>query len=136
MSIKKVKKFIKEHKKEIAITASVAAVIGIGIAVKKHSNTGVTIPNAERVPEPKALRDVFPKRIVMEGAMLEFADKYGVDRIDEYTGAYEFMTSFADSNFNYKVPLSALGEFGEDIIKVLPGLNGDNTAYVLINIAK
>jgi hypothetical protein len=136
MSIKKVKKFIKEHKKEIAITASVAAVIGIGIAVKKHSNTSVTIPNAERVPEPKALRDTFPKLNVMDEVMREFADKYGVDRIDEYSGAYEFMTGYIDSTGNYKVPLSALGEFGENIIKVLPGLNGDNTAYILINIAK
>jgi hypothetical protein len=46
------------------------------------------------------------------------------------------MTTFIDGNGKYKVPLSALGEFGEDIIKVLPGLNGDNTAFILINIAK
>ena len=112
--LEKVKVFIKEHKVEIACAVGAAA---LGVVAKRKLNIQETdisfIPKNIEVPEELV--------------------KYGVDTIDDYNGAVELMTSYADPG--YKVAVEELGKFGEALCKI-PDIKPENKAYVLINIAK
>lgn len=101
--LEKVKVFVKEHKVEIACAVG-------------NQETAISI-----IPKPKNIE--VPEELV----------KYGVDRIDDYSGAVELMTSYADTG--YKVAVEELGKFGEALCKI-PDIKPENKAYVLINIAK
>lgn len=113
--LEKVKVFVKEHKVEIACAVGAAA-LGV-VAKRKLSKVNYIIPlvDHDNIEVPEELV------------------KYGVDRIDNYSGAVELMTSYADQG--YKVAVEELGKFGEALCKI-PDIKPENKAYVLINIAK
>lgn len=113
--LEKVKVFVKEHKVEIACAVGAAA-LGV-VAKRKLSKVNYIIPLVEHD------NIEVPEELV----------KYGVDRIDNYSGAVELMTSYADQG--YKVAVEELGKFGEALCKI-PDIKPENKAYVLINIAK
>lgn len=112
--LEKVKVFVKEHKVEIAC---VVGAVALGVVTKRKPNIKKTdisfIPKNIEVPEELV--------------------KYGVDTIDDYSGAVELMTSYADQG--YKVAVEELGKFGEALCKI-PDIKPENKAYILINIAK
>lgn len=108
--LEKVKVFVKEHKVEIACAVGAVA---LGVVAKRKLNIQEFIPKNIEVPEELV--------------------KYGVDTIDDYSGAVELMTSYADPG--YKVAVEELGKFGEALCKI-PDIKPENKAYVLINIAK
>lgn len=113
--LEKVKVFVKEHKVEIACAVGAAA---LGVVTKrKLSKVNYIIPlvDHDNIEVPEELV------------------KYGVDRIDNYSGAVELMTSYADQG--YKVAVEELGKFGEALCKI-PDIKPENKVYVLINIAK
>lgn len=113
--LEKVKVFVKEHKVEIACAVGAAA-LGV-VAKRKLSKVNYIIPLVEHD------NIEVPEELV----------KYGVDRIDNYSGAVELMTSYTDQG--YKVAVEELGKFGEALCKI-PDIKPENKAYVLINIAK
>lgn len=113
--LEKVKVFVKEHKVEIACAVGAAA-LGV-VAKRKLSKVNYIIPLVEHD------NIEVPEELV----------KYGVDTIDDYNGAVELMTSYADAG--YKVAVEELGKFGEALCKI-PDIKPENKAYVLINIAK
>lgn len=113
--LEKVKVFVKEHKVEIACAVGAAA-LGV-VAKRKLSKVNYIIPLVEHD------NIEVPEELV----------KYGVDSIDNYSGAVELMTSYADQG--YKVAVEELGKFGEALCKI-PDIKPENKAYVLINIAK
>lgn len=117
--LEKVKVFIKEHKVEIAETLIAAA--ALGVVAKRKLNIQET--DISFIPK------IIPKNIEVPEELV----KYGVDTIDDYSGAVELMTSYADTG--YKVPVEELGKFGEALCKI-PDIKPENKAYVLINIAK
>ena len=114
--LEKVKVFVKEHKVEIACAVGAAA---LGVVAKRKLNIQET--DISFIPKPKNIE--VPEELV----------KYGVDTIDDYSGAVELMTSLADQG--YKVAVEELGKFGEALCKI-PDIKPENKAYVLINIAK
>lgn len=114
--LEKVKVFVKEHKVEIACAVGAAA---LGVVAKHKLNNQETAISI--IPKPKNIE--VPEELV----------KYGVDRIDDYSGAVELMTSYADTG--YKVAVEELGKFGEALCKI-PDIKPENKAYVLINIKK
>lgn len=114
--LEKVKVFVKEHKVEIACAVGAAA---LGVVAKHKLNNQETAISI--IPKPKNIE--VPEELV----------KYGVDRIDNYSGAVELMTSYADQG--YKVAVEELGKFGEALCKI-PDIKPENKAYVLINIVK
>lgn len=117
--LEKVKVFVKEHKVEIAYAVGAAA-LGV-VAKRKLSKVDYVTP---LVDEKEILNNIeVPEELV----------KYGVDTIDNYGGAVELMTSYA--NTGYKVAVEELGKFGEALCKI-PDIKPENKAYVLINIAK
>lgn len=113
----KVKAFMKEHKKGIAVTVGTAVVGGVIFAVTKHKPDVV-----------KAVEYLKPENIEIPKELI----KYGVDNIDNYTGAVELTTGYAP---DYKVAVAELGRFGEALCKI-PDIKPENKAFVLINIAK
>lgn len=117
--LEKVKVFIKEHKVEIAETLIAAA--ALGVVAKRKLNIQET--DISFIPK------IIPKNIEVPEELV----KYGVDTIDDYSGAVELMTSYADTG--YKVAVEELGKFGEALCKI-PDIKPENKAYVLINIAK
>lgn len=114
--LEKVKVFVKEHKVEIAYAVGAVA---LGVVAKRKLSIQET--DISFIPKPKNIE--VPEELV----------KYGVDTIDDYSGAVELMTSYADQG--YKVAVEELGKFGEALCKI-PDIKPENKAYVLINIAK
>lgn len=115
--LEKVKVFVKEHKVEIACAVGAAS---LGVVAKRKLNNHETVISVIP-PKPKNIE--VPEELV----------KYGVDMIDDYSGAVELMTSYDDTG--YKVAVEELGKFGEALCKI-PDIKPENKAYVLINIAK
>ena len=115
--LEKVKVFIKEHKVEIACTVGAAA---LGVVAKRKLSKGI-VDYATPLVDRNNIE--VPEELV----------KYGVDTIDNYSGAVELMTSYADQG--YKVAVEELGKFGEALCKI-PDIKPENKAYVLINIEK
>lgn len=112
--LEKVKVFVKEHKVKIGEAALGVVVLAVAKRKLNIKKTGISfIPKNIEVPEELV--------------------KYGVNRIDSYSGAVELMTSYADQG--YKVAVEELGKFGEALCKI-PDIKPENKAYVLINIAK
>lgn len=118
--LEKVKVFVKEHKVEIAY----AIAIGAGLVALGERKLSKVDHATLLVDEKEILNNIeVPEELV----------KYGVDTIDNYSGAVELMTSYA--NQGYKVAVEELGKFGEALCKI-PDIKPENKAYVLINIAK
>lgn len=116
--LEKVKVFVKEHKVKIACAVGEAALGVVVLAVAKR-----------KLNIKKTDISFIPKNIEVPEELV----KYGVDTIDDYNGAVELMTSYADAG--YKVAVEELGKFGEALCKI-PDIKPENKAYVLINIAK
>lgn len=115
--LEKVKVFVKEHKVEIACAVGAAA---LGVVAKRKLSKGIV-----DYATPLDYQDNIevPEELI----------KYGVNTIDNYSGAVELMTSYADQG--YKVAVEELGKFGEALCKI-PDIKPENKAYVLINIEK
>jgi len=118
--LEKVKVFVKEHKVEIAYAVGVAA---LGVVAKRKLSK---VDYATLLDDQK---EILYNNIEVPEELV----KYGVDKIDNYSGAVELMTSYA--NQGYKVAVEELGKFGEALCKI-PDIKPENKAYVLINIAK
>lgn len=123
--LEKVKAFVKEHKEEIACAVGAAALGVVMFAVTKRKLSKEVVDYITLLGDKKeVLKNIeVPEELV----------KYGVDTIDNYSGAVELMTDCA--NTGYKVAVEELGKFGEALCKI-PDIKPENKAYVLINIAK
>lgn len=123
--LEKVKAFVKEHKVEIACAVGAAALGVVVLAVAKRKLSKGVVDYITLLGDKKeVLKNIeVPEELV----------KYGVDTIDNYSGAVELMTAYADTG--YKVAVEELGKFGEALCKI-PDIKPENKAYVLINIAK
>jgi hypothetical protein len=123
--LEKVKAFVREHGVEIAcaVGAVVCGVVVFAVTKRKLSK-GVVDYTTLLGDQKEVLKNIeVPEELV----------KYGVDAIDNYSGAVEFWTACADTG--YKVAVADLGKFGEALCKI-PDIKPENKACVLINIAK
>lgn len=124
--LEKVKAFVKEHKVEIAcaVGAAVCGVVVFAVTKRKLSTKEVVDYIGLLGEKKEVLNNIeVPEELV----------KYGVDAIDNYSGAVELVTACADTG--YKVAVEELGKFGEALCKI-PDIKPENKAFVLINIAK
>jgi hypothetical protein len=119
------KNWVKNHK-GIVIGAGCITLAGVGAylgikAMDTAETCGVTAGDILSGPS---------KKFVPELA------KFGVDGIDEYSGAYEFMTGFSGPDgAGYPTKVGDIPEIVE-IFKETTGVTDENDVYLMMNVGK
>lgn len=119
-----IKKFIKEHKKELIIGGVAVAIAGVGIylGVSKKS-------------KPTVVKDIV-ESFNPDKTIVPDLEKFGVDAVYDYGGAIEFMTGCAGTNGEgYPTKVGDIAEIVE-ILKEKCGVTDLNDVYIMMNIGK
>ena len=121
-NIMEIKKFIKEHKKELIIGGVAVAIAGVGIYLG--------------VSKGKPVADDIVKSIKPDKTFVPDLAQYGVDGVDDYGGAIEFMTGFAGTNGEgYPTKVGDITKIVE-ILKEQFNITDENDVYIMMNIGK
>lgn len=114
-SLKKVKNFVEKHHKIITHVAAGSVVVGSALLLcaisKKKTPNIVECLTPENIPVPK-----------------ELGEKFGVNCIEEYTGAIELISE-------YKAVTADLGEFGKALCEI-PSITPNSEVFILVNAKK
>jgi hypothetical protein len=117
-----IKKFIKEHKKELIIGGVTVAIAGVGIYLG--------------VSKGKPVADDIVKSLNPDKTFVPDLAKFGVDAVYDYGGAIEFMTGFAGTNGEgYPTKVGDIAEIVE-ILKEKCGVTDLSDVYIMMNIRK
>lgn len=121
-----VKTWVKDHKKVLLIGTGCVVAAGVGAYF-----CGKALDTADNLD--------MSKQDILDGPTTKFVPelaKFGVEGVEEYSGAWEFMTGYTGADGSgYPTKVGDIPEIVESF-KAATGVTDENDVYILMNVGK